>query len=106
MTSVAMLSLGASSTSANRDAIDWQPIEANVRRLQMRIAKAGHSGHRVRLWVLERLEPCDGKLSCTVLRGGSDRKVIPLPDVNGNVGLSVKYRPGTGWASSTTCCRL
>jgi len=34
------ISLGASSTSANWDAIDWQPIEANVRRLQMRIAKA------------------------------------------------------------------
>ena len=37
MTSAAMLSLGASSTSANWDAIDWQPIEANVRRLQMRM---------------------------------------------------------------------
>ena len=34
------ISLGASSTIANWDAIDWQPIEANVRRLQMRIAKA------------------------------------------------------------------
>jgi hypothetical protein len=36
--------------------------------------------HRVRSWALARLEPCDGKLSCTVLRGGSGRKVIPLPD--------------------------
>ena len=44
MTSAAMLSLGASSTSANWDAIDWQPIEANVRRLQMRIAKATREG--------------------------------------------------------------
>jgi len=40
MTSTVPLSLGASSTVANWDAIDWQPIEANVRRLQMRIAKA------------------------------------------------------------------
>ena len=40
MTSTVPLSLGASSTIANWDAIDWQPIEANVRRLQMRIAKA------------------------------------------------------------------
>jgi hypothetical protein len=40
MTSTAMLLLGASSMSANWDTIDWQPIEANVRRLQMRIAKA------------------------------------------------------------------
>jgi len=39
-----MLSLGASSTSANWDAIDWQPIEANVRRPQMRIAKATREG--------------------------------------------------------------
>jgi RNA-directed DNA polymerase len=39
-----MLSLGASSTSANWDAIYWQPIEANVRRLQMRIAKATREG--------------------------------------------------------------
>ena len=106
MTSAAMLSLGASSTSANWDAIDWQPIEANVRRLQMRIAKATREGrwgkvkalqwllthsfsakllavrrcHRVRSWAFERLEPCEGKLSCTVLRGGNGRKVIPLPD--------------------------
>jgi hypothetical protein len=40
MTSTVPLSLGASSTIANWDAIDWQPIKANVRRLQMRIAKA------------------------------------------------------------------
>ena len=40
MTSTVPLSLGASSTIANWDAIDWQPIEGNVRRLQMRIAKA------------------------------------------------------------------
>ena len=108
MTSAAMLSLGASSTSANWDAIDWQPIEANVRRLQMRIAKATREGrwgkvkalqwllthsfsakllavrrcHRVRSWAFERLEPCEGKLSCTVLRGGNGRKVIPLPDLS------------------------
>lgn len=36
--------------------------------------------HRVRSWAFERLELCEGKLSCTVLRGGSGRKVIPLPD--------------------------
>jgi len=31
------------------------------------------------LLALERLERCDGKLSRTVLRGGSNRKVAPLP---------------------------
>ena len=40
MTSTVPLSLGASSTIAKWDTIDWQPIEANARRLQMRIAKA------------------------------------------------------------------
>ena len=40
MTSTVPLSLGASSAIANWDTIDWQPIEASVRRLQMRIAKA------------------------------------------------------------------
>ena len=33
---------------------------------------------RVRSLALERLERCEGKLSRTVLRGGSDRKVAPL----------------------------
>ena len=37
--------------------------------------------HRVRSLALERLERCDRKLSRTVLRGGSDRKVAPLPGV-------------------------
>ncbi len=30
--------------------------------------------------LLERLEPCEGKLSCTVLRGGTDSNVGLLPD--------------------------
>jgi RNA-directed DNA polymerase len=44
MTSAAMLLLGASSAASHWDAIDWRPIEANVRRLQMRIAKAAREG--------------------------------------------------------------
>lgn len=44
MTSAAMLSLGASSTAPSWDAIDWQPIEEQVRRLQRRIAKATREG--------------------------------------------------------------
>jgi hypothetical protein len=28
----------------------------------------------------ERLEPYEGKLSCTVLRGGAGSNAIPLPD--------------------------
>jgi len=44
MTSTVSLSLGASSTASNWDTIDWRPIEEQVRRLQMRIAKAAREG--------------------------------------------------------------
>jgi hypothetical protein len=80
MTTGASLLIGASSADLSWDAIDWQTTERYVRRLQMRIAKVTRKlRHRVRLLALERLERCDGKLSRTVLRGGSNRKVAPLP---------------------------
>lgn len=40
MTTTGSPSLGASSAALTWDAIDWQPVEKTVRRLQMRIAKA------------------------------------------------------------------
>ena len=79
MTTGASLLIGASSADPSWDAIDWQTAERSVRRLQMRIAKATQLRRRVRSLALERLERCEGKLSRTVLRGGSDRKVAPLP---------------------------
>ncbi len=79
MTTGALLPIGASSADLSWDAIDWQTAERCVRRLQMRIAKATQLRHRVGSPAFERLERCDGKLSRTVLRGGSDRKVTPLP---------------------------
>ncbi len=57
---------------------DWKRAEKEVKRLQMRIAKAvltagpGKQGSRV-------LEPCDGKLSRTVLRGEGSREAPDLP---------------------------
>ena len=39
---------------------------------------------------IELLEPYDGKLSCTVLRGGSARKGADLPDLLCVVTLSIK----------------
>ena len=81
MTTGASLLIGASSADPSWDAIDWQTAERSVRRLQMRIAKATQLRRRVRSLALERLERCEGKLSRTVLRGGSDRKVAPLPGV-------------------------
>ena len=43
---------------------------------------------------IELLEPYDGKLSCTVLRGESARKGADLPDHNddqGNWKIRIKY---------------
>ena len=44
MTTTASLSIGASSAALTWDAIDWQAIKKQVRRLQMRIAKATREG--------------------------------------------------------------
>ena len=37
--------------------------------------------HRVLHGALSRLEPSAVKVACSVLRGGVDRKVCPLPDI-------------------------
>lgn len=61
-------------------AINWQAAQNQVSRLQLRIAKAvEHNSSRTArsLWVLE---PYDGKLSRTVLRGERGRKAPALPD--------------------------
>jgi len=52
-------------------AIEWLRVKQEVRRLQMRIAKATHLPPRDHNLVhrFERLEPYEGKLSRTVLRG-------------------------------------
>ena len=69
MTTAATL-LGASSPSSSWDAINWRTLQEHVQRLQMRIAKATRDAPSCRvITALARLEPCDGKLSCTVLRG-------------------------------------
>ena len=71
MTTTATL-IGASSACPKWDAIHWRSIRKHVLRLQMRIAKVAQyvdvPCYRV-IMALVRLEPCDGKLSCTVLRG-------------------------------------
>lgn len=46
MTTTAMPLLGASSAALTWDAIEWQNMEKQVRRLQMRIAKATREGRR------------------------------------------------------------
>ncbi|MBM4287523.1 MAG: hypothetical protein FJ135_05135 [Deltaproteobacteria bacterium] len=38
------------------------------------------TGFSERKKLFERLEPCEGKLSCTVLRGGGFGNKVPLPD--------------------------
>lgn len=80
MTSAAMLSLGASSTSANWDAIDWQPIEANVRRLQMRIAKATSDGVTGSdLGPLKGLSRVKGNFHARFLGEGMAARSFPYP---------------------------
>ena len=93
MTTGASLLIGASSADLSWDAIDWQTAERSVRRLQMRIAEATRKlRHRVRSLAFERLERCDGKLSRTVLRGGSNRKVAPLPCITDSVSAFAMLR--------------
>ena len=64
---------GASSNKVSDwQAIDWPKVRRDVRRLQLRIAKAIRqtiAGMPRTGASLERLEPCEGKLSRTVLRG-------------------------------------
>ena len=73
--------------------------------------------HRVRSLALERLERCEGKLSRTVLRGGSDRKVAPLPgnsdhpggdftDVYAAILPSLKFEPSLHVHYESTVLRM
>jgi len=43
-------------------------------------------------WAFEGLEPCDGKLSRTVLRGKGGRKAPALPGVFSGVNRDTRYR--------------
>ena len=56
----------------NWTSINWKKVKKKVQELQMRIVKAVQQNDRVasmpRL-AFEGLEPCDGRLSRTVLRG-------------------------------------
>lgn len=56
MTAVAVSLTGASSTSDPWDSLNWDTIKAEVRRLQMRIAKAISEGRHGRVkslqWIL------------------------------------------------------
>ncbi len=47
-------------------------------------------------WPSKRLEPCAGKLACTVLRGGSSRKAASLPDL---AQLRAAYMPDAARAA-------
>jgi RNA-directed DNA polymerase len=84
-----MLSLGASSTSANWDAIDWQPIEANVRRLQMRIAKATREGRWGKVKALQWL-----------LTHSSSAKLLAVRRVVRNRGRHTAGVDGCLWRTS------
>lgn len=53
MTTTVTPSIGASSAASTWDAIDWQSAEKQVRRLQMRIAKATREGRRGKVKALQ-----------------------------------------------------
>ena len=53
MTTTATPLIGASSAASTWDAIDWQSAEKQVRRLQMRIAKATREGRRSKVKALQ-----------------------------------------------------
>ncbi len=55
--------------------INWDKVKANVKSLQLRIAKAICRGLLKPFSPLIVLEPCAGKLACTILRGG---RLMPL----------------------------
>lgn len=84
MTSSKEMVHSSTGRKANWHSMDWDKARSEVRRLQMRIAKA------VKLTVgllqpgqpFEMLEPYDGKLSRTVLRRRPGRKPRELPDRN------------------------
>ena len=69
------------------DAIHWPTVHDQVRRLQVRIAKAAGEGtlqQPGRFGGLSKiLEPYDGKLSRTVLRGEGGRRAPDLPGARG-----------------------
>ena len=81
MTAVAVSLTGAFSTSAKWDSINWKNTEAEVHRLQMRIAKAVSEGRHGKVKALQgqstamatdALVTCQaigGKTSCTKQRG-------------------------------------
>lgn len=70
---------GASSIGLTQwDFLPWQTIEKQVKRLQMRIAKADCRTVTGRSY--PRLERSEGKLSRCVLMGGGTRNGSSLPD--------------------------
>jgi hypothetical protein len=84
MTTDLYRSVGASSAKHRDWKSHWDRLRWEVRRLQMRIAKAIRrrsviAGSPRQRLILERLEPCEGKLSRTVLRGAwaGDRPSLP-----------------------------
>ena len=63
--------------------INWKAVNRFVKRLQMRIAKAVENNNRAvrKGLAFEMLEPYDGKLSRTVLRGLGAGNGPRLPDL-------------------------
>ena len=79
MTAVLGTTAGAvSNETMNWHDIEWEKVHRNVRRLQARIVKA--TNRVLFRKAFEMLEPCEGRLSRTVLRGLGASNGPWLPD--------------------------
>jgi RNA-directed DNA polymerase len=89
MTTTAKPLIGASSPSSSWDAIDWRPIEKDVRRLQMRIAKATREGRWGKVKALQWL-----------LTHSSSAKLLAVRRVTRNPGRNTAGVDGVVWRTS------
>jgi RNA-directed DNA polymerase len=83
MTARKISNAGASSANANWNAIEWQPIVASVRRLQMRIAKAYREGRYGKAKVLQRLLTTSYHAKLLAVRRVVQNKGAKTPGVDG-----------------------
>ena len=89
MTTTATPSIGASSAALTWDAIDWQTAEKQVRRLQMRIAKATREGRWGKVKALQWL-----------LTHSSSAKLLAVRRVVRNRGRNTAGVDGVIWTTS------
>ena len=92
MTAVGKPATGASSTDESWDSIDWKPIKAHVKRLQMRIAKAVREGHHHKAKALQRLLTHSHYAKLLTIRRVTQNQGKHTPGVDGVVWRTSKQK--------------